>query len=96
MVLLFAVVFGVGLFAKSMKSKLSMSMALVFCMIAIFMLKVSSFAINVLQVKILHPEAVGQLYLASRYSIFAWNILWPIIVVTMMFILWRSKPQRVR
>ncbi|MHC4856173.1 MAG: hypothetical protein ACYS72_07190, partial [Planctomycetota bacterium] len=89
MALLFAVIFGLSLFAKSVKSKFSMSMALVFCIISIF-------AITALEVNIFGMETFGQLVLASRYGIVTWNILWPIILVALLFVLWPSRPQRVR
>ena len=91
----FTVIFGLGLFAKSIKSKLTMTMVLVFCIIAICLLKAGSFAINVLQANLLGLETFKQLTLASRYATLGWNILWPLIVVVMLFTLWSSRPQRV-
>ncbi|MHC4552432.1 MAG: permease prefix domain 1-containing protein [Planctomycetota bacterium] len=95
-VLLFGVIFGLGLFTKGIKSKLSMSMVLVCCIIAIFILKAASFAINILVMQVFGMETFGQLTLGSRYGVFAWAVLWPLIVVTMLFVLWSSRPQRVR
>ncbi|MHC4927581.1 MAG: hypothetical protein ACYTER_09720, partial [Planctomycetota bacterium] len=95
-VLLFGVIVGLGLFAKRIKRRLSMSLALVFCFVTIFILKVASFAVNVAVMNVFGMETFSQISLGSRCAIFAWNIFWPLIVVIMLFVFRSSRPQRVR
>lgn len=96
MVFFFAVIFGAGLVAKSIKSRISMSLALLLSIVSIFILKTVSLGISIVQARIFGPEILGQLALARNYAGLGWNILWPLIVVVMLFVLWSSRPQHVR
>lgn len=96
LVLLFAVIFSLVLFTKGIRRKLSMSVVLVCCIITIFILKAVSFAIQIFVMNLYGMESLAQLSLGSRYGMLAWAVLWPLIVVAMLFMLWSSRPQRVR
>jgi hypothetical protein len=95
-VILFTVVFGLSLFSRALKGKLSVSMALILCVISIFVLKGLSIGFNIIRFRFLDPETIGKIALASNYTQLAWAILWPIILVALLFMLWSSRPQKVR
>lgn len=96
LILLFAVIFGIGLLARSIKHKLTVSIALIACVISIFILRVFTAAFNIIVVRVWDVETMGKLSMAKAYGMGAWSLLWPLIVVVMLFVLWSSRPQRVR
>ncbi len=96
MMIMFSVIFGLSVFTKAMKNRLSVSMTLILCMLSIVILKAAAIAFNVLRVRLLDIETVGKMALASSYINMAWSVLWPAIVGVMLFVLWSSRPQRVR
>ncbi len=95
-VILVGVISGLNLFARTMRRKLSVSMTLILCMLSIILLKAGSYALRVIQVHYVASETFGKMAMASAYVNFAWAILWPMIVITMLFVLWPSRPLRVR
>lgn len=95
-VVMFSVILGISFFAKSVVRKLSVTTILILCLIFVFLLKVAVFAFQVFGVRYLGAEAFGQMVMGRAYCSWAWAILWPMIVVVMLFVLWSSRPQRVR
>ena len=95
-VILFSVVFGLSLFTKAMKRNLSVTTTLIVSVLSIFILKAIAIVFDVIGVRFLGVEAFGEIALARSYANLAWSILWPLIVVMMLFKFWSSRPQRVR
>ena len=95
-VILFIAVFGLSLFAKTLKGKLSVSIVLVLCVISIFIMKGLSIGFNIIRFRFLDAETIGEIALATAITNYAWAILWPIILGVLLFMLWSSRPQKVR
>lgn len=95
-ILLFTMIFGLSLFVKAVKHKLSLTKVLVFSIVSLAMLKAGTVALTILQVNYLGADNLGKIMVARNYTNFAWSILWPLIVVIVLFVLWSSRPQRVR
>jgi hypothetical protein len=95
-VVMFSVILGFSFFAKSMIRKLSVTAVLILCLALVFLIKVAAFAFHTFGVHYLGAEAFGQMVTGRVYCSMAWTILWPLIVVVMLFVLRSSRPQRVR
>ena len=95
-VLLFTIVFGLGLFSKAFKEKLSVSKALILCIVCIFIIKALSVGFNIVRWRIFDMETIAKIEVVSHVTHSVWAILWPLILVMVLFILWPSRPQKVR
>lgn len=94
--ILFIVVFLLGIFTKFMKDKISMTKTLILCLVSIFLLRIGSIAFQLLHARFFDMETMGKIAIAGAYTSYGQAILWPIILTLLLFLLWSSRPQYVR
>jgi cation transport ATPase len=76
------------------RRRCKMHMILILGVIGLFFLKIITLGLDVLYFRWVPAEEIGQTLLVSRYVMFGWNVLWPILLVIMLLCFMPAKSQK--